>query len=442
MPSEEQQSPLTPLEQIAELLPGVFTPAAPVSDVRLLRGREQVRDDIEQAIARRGATIALYGERGVGKSSIARIVAQFAPQAPYYYSASAEDTFETICSAVLQFYDVGWTPDSRDIQSSHGRQGTLAFGGGQAGISSTQTSGQRDAQLERGRLTPQQFAGRLPARASLVVVDEFERLANSRDRAAFADLIKKLSDNESPATLMLVGIAESIDELLVAHESAQRSIVEIKVERLTDSEIREIVDAGMDALGLEIERPTADQIVTFSARFPYYTHLLCEGAVRALLNRCAANATLPLRVGATDLAVSIGYAIRNAQRSIVQSYDAAVRSIQGTPRFKYCLYAIASWPQEPVPYGEICRWVGRLQQVPGGEVNVSHQLKRLDAIGVIQRVAPGYYTFRNPMLKAYVILKARADTPEVELQAIDAQLAIVRKRIDGVRERLGAGGVG
>ncbi len=236
---------------------------------------------------------------------------------------------------------------------------------------------------------------------------------------------------------MLVGIAENVDELLLAHESAQRSIVEIRVERLRDSAIREIVDIGMDALGLEIEAPTADQIVAFSARFPYYTHLLCEGAVRALLDRCADHTTLPLRVGPADLAVSIGYAIHHAQRSIIQSYEAAVRSLQGTPRFKYCLYAIASWPQEPVAYGDICRWVGRLHDAERGQVNVSHQLKRLENIGVIQNVARGYYAFRNPMLKAYVILKARADTPEVELQAIDTQLAEVHKRLDGVKERLG-----
>lgn len=398
-----------------------------------------MREDIDNAMARKGATIVLYGERGVGKSSIAKIAAQFAPGQPFYYSASTEDTVETICSAVLQFYDVGWTPETRDIESARGRHGTVRVGGVSAELSSTETNAHRDAQLERGRLTAQQFASRLPERASLVIIDEFERLANMRDRALFAELIKKLSDNESPTTLMLVGIGENIDELIGAHESAQRSIVEIKVERLADAEIREIVDIGMNALGLEIEQTTAEQMVTFSARFPYYAHLLCEGAVRALINRYAGEAEPRLLVEPPDLTSSITYAIRNAQRAITSAYEQAIRSIQGSPRFKYCLYAIASWPQEPVPYGEICRWVGNLQHAPRGQVNVSHQLKRLEALGVIQRVSAGYYALKNPMLKAYVILKARADTPEAELQAIDAQLNEVRKRVDRVKERLGPG---
>lgn len=430
---------MSELQSIVATLPQVFTPAAPVSDVRLLKGREVVLEDIARAMARKGATIVLYGERGVGKSSIAKIVAQFAPGTPCYYSASAEDTFETICSTVLQYYDAGWTPDTREMQSSRSRQGNLQIGSLQAGAATSESSEQRDTQLERTRLTAQQVASRLPDRASVVIIDEFERLTNQRDRAAFADLIKKLSDNESPATLMVVGIAENIDELLVAHESAQRSIYEVKVDRLTDTAIREIVSAGMSALGLEIDETTADQIVTFSARFPYYTHLLCEGAVHALLDRCSAESTSPLRVGPADLSSSILYAIRNAQRAIIRAYEDAVRSIQGSPRFKYCLYAIASWPHEPVAYGDICRWVGKLQRAPSGEVNISHQLKRLEALGVIQRVASGYYAFRNPMLKAYVILKARADTPDVELRAIDAQLEEVRKRVDRVKERLGSG---
>lgn len=419
-------------------LPNIFTPSAPVSDVRLLKGRDVVIDDINRAIARKGATIILYGERGVGKSSIAKIISQFVEGKPFYYSASSEDTFETICSTILQYYNTGWTPETRDIQSSRSCQGAIKIGSVNVGGAQSDTSEHHDSQIERSRLTAQQVAMRLPKDAKLVVIDEFERIKSHRDRAAFADLIKKLSDNESSTTLMLVGVAENINELLIAHESAQRSIYEVKVDRLKDEAIHGIVITGMEALGLEIEGTIADQIVMFSARFPYYTHLLCEGVVQALLNRCADEQAPLLRVVLEDLSSSILYAIRCAQNSIVQSYNEAVRSIQGSPRFKYCLYAMASWPQEPVAYGDISRWIGKLQRTPSNTVNISHQLKRLETSHVIKRVAPGYYAFRNPMLKAYVILKARVDTPDVELQAIDVQLEQVRKRFENVQQRLGS----
>ncbi len=113
-----------------------------------------------------------------------------------------------------------------------------------------------------------------------------------------------------------------------------------------------------------------------------------------------------------------------------------MRSIRESPRFKYCLYAIASWPTEPVACGAICRWVGKMVNAASGEVNVSHQLKRLEDLGIIERPSTGVYRLRNPLLKAYVILKARADTPENELQAIDAHIVEIRKRLDSVIERL------
>jgi len=115
--------------ELSERLPHIFTPAAPVSDVRLLCGRWQVRSDISDAIARRGAHIVLYGERGVGKSSIAKIELQFAPDKTFYYSVSADDTFETIATAMLQAYNVGWTPQSRSHDNTRRSQGSIEIHG-------------------------------------------------------------------------------------------------------------------------------------------------------------------------------------------------------------------------------------------------------------------------------------------------------------------------
>lgn len=426
---------LTP-DEIEELLPQIFTPATPVSDVRLLRGRDQARGDVATAMARRGAHIVLYGERGVGKSSVARIESQFAQEEPYYYSVSATDTFGSIMAAILQNYGVAWAPATRTTNDSRESHGSLGARGLAIGRSRTRGASEAEQPIEGIRLTPQLVASRLPDKASLVVIDDFERLVDLKDRAAFSDLIKKLSDNENPTTLMLVGISENVGELLAAHESSERSIVEVRVERLLASEIKDIINVGSQALGVSFDPDVARQIVDYSARFPYYTHLLCEGAVVSLIARMRSSPGVDAVVTSEDLGVSIAAAIRNAQQSIVGTYNDAVRSITQSPRFKYCLYAISSWPGEPVPYGEICKWVGNAVKAASGSVNVSHQLKRLETLGVIERPASGFYQLRNPMLKAYVILKARADSPGHELRAIDAHLAEIGKRIERVKGRM------
>ena len=54
----------------------VFTPGAPVDSYRLFAGRfDQVLDTVS-AINQRGQHVVLYGERGVGKTSLANVMAE------------------------------------------------------------------------------------------------------------------------------------------------------------------------------------------------------------------------------------------------------------------------------------------------------------------------------------------------------------------------------
>jgi hypothetical protein len=141
-------------------------------------------------------------------------------------------------------------------------------------------------------------------------------------------------------------------------------------------------------------------------------------------------------ISTEEIAKSISYAIKNTQHTISQAYESAVRNIRESPRFKYTLYAIASWPEEPVSYRDIGQWVGGVVKSPNGFVNVSHQLEVLTRAGILKKVSKGFYRFKNPILKAFVILKARIDTPENELATIDAQIKQVQKRLERLKDRL------
>lgn len=189
----------------------------------------------------------------------------------------------------------------------------------------------------------------------------------------------------------------------------------------------------MGFLGVAIEEDATEQVVEFSANFPYYIHLLCEGAVLALLRRIDTGEKAEFRITRQEINDAIRYAIQNTQNTISRAYEDSVRNIRDSPRCKLTLYAIASWPQEPVPYNGICKWVGHVAKSPTGSVNISHQLQVLEKSGAIEKSGKGFYHFRNPLVKAFVILRARADTPENELAAIDAQITHVKKRLDRLR---------
>ena len=83
----------------------------------------------------------------------------------------------------------------------------------------------------------------LPARG---LVDELDALAQPSDRHLIAELIKQLSDAGSKFKVLLVGIAETGSDLTNGHPSVDRCLKETRLGRMTDDELRQIIDAGRD----------------------------------------------------------------------------------------------------------------------------------------------------------------------------------------------------
>ena len=61
----------------------------------------------------------------------------------------------------------------------------------------------------------------------LVIFDEFDRLESQDTKRALADTIKALSDNAVDATILMVGVAESVSDLIAEHESIERALIQI-----------------------------------------------------------------------------------------------------------------------------------------------------------------------------------------------------------------------
>ena len=53
-----------------------FTPGAPIDKLSLFAGRQQQTDMVVDAILQKGRHAILYGERGVGKISMAKVLAE------------------------------------------------------------------------------------------------------------------------------------------------------------------------------------------------------------------------------------------------------------------------------------------------------------------------------------------------------------------------------
>jgi len=124
----------------------------------------------------------------------------------------------------------------------------------------------------------------LSTMASLIVIfDEFDRIKNVEVITAMADTIKALSDNSVNATILIIGVADSVNELIREHQSIERALVQIPMPRMSDDEVRTIIDKGLARLTMAIDDAAREDLVLFSQGVPYIAHLLCIYACRAAL---------------------------------------------------------------------------------------------------------------------------------------------------------------
>src|SRR3954454_16474915 len=104
-------NPTAKIERIAAVA-RAFTPGAPVGRLDMLAGRMAQLTDVVSAVSMRGQHVGLYGERGVGKTSMASVLAEFFDDAanaesfhPAAVNCSTDDTYQTVWENVFAELD-------------------------------------------------------------------------------------------------------------------------------------------------------------------------------------------------------------------------------------------------------------------------------------------------------------------------------------------------
>jgi Cdc6-like AAA superfamily ATPase len=200
-------------DDFLHILHEALSPSGPIQSIEHLFGREAQMREIDKALCSPGRQVFVYGDRGVGKTSLAQTAA-FAHQ-----SAETEPLILG-CSRNTTFYDLIDTI-ARKIQGSEPTTKR----------SSTRSAKIRAVVLEVGveekRESPElpkattfsdaiellsTLAPRYPPK-TLIVIDEFDVLRED-EKELFADLIKQLGDQRLPIQFIICGIGESLDNLL------------------------------------------------------------------------------------------------------------------------------------------------------------------------------------------------------------------------------------
>lgn len=370
---------LAKVERIAAVA-RAFTPGTPVGRLDMLAGRMHQLTDIVSAVSMNGQHVGLYGERGVGKTSLANVLAEFFDNArlrahfqAVRVNCSTDDTFTTLWHNV--FVELG-----TDEESTNGQE-----------------------------LSPAVVRRRLETLdpPALIVLDELDRLEDDVALTGLADTIKTLSDHAVPSTLVLVGVARSIGELVGEHASIVRALVQIEMPRMSATELAEILAKGCEQARLLPPHPAAvEEITTLSEGLPHYTHLLGLHAGQHAVQDDRDTIT------SEDVRRAIPKAVD--RHTILDAYQQATRSARKDALFAEVLLACALAPKNQLGFFTSGSIRAPLEVIAARKIDIpafsNHLSQFLEPArgAVLQREGSSrryFYRFSDPIFQPYLILK-------------------------------------
>lgn len=366
----------------------LFTPGAPIDEDALFAGRQAQIAQLIEAVLQRGQHGIIYGERGVGKTSLAktfknRLISPIKELQAVHINCDPADTFQSLWRKVFLdlHYDDGAVLEglTKDVSPDVVRRILASF----------------DLNT-----TP------------VIILDEFDKLTNAEARGLVANTIKSLSDYAIPATLILVGVANSIDGLIQEHQSVSRALVQVPMPRMRGLELEEIVNTRLARLGMRITKPAIAQIVGLSSGLPHYAHLLGLYAVRrAIVAR-------KLAIDETHVDEAEKYCLEKVDGSLTNQYNLATQIHRSGNLYRQVMLACALaepdergfFPAKAVefPLSTICNKQYTTENFGQHLRNLCdpERGKILDQQGKARRFR---YRFEEPLMQPYVILRGLRD---------------------------------
>jgi len=385
----------------------VFTPSAPIDERSLFAGREPQIRVVVDAVNQKGQHAVLFGERGVGKTSLANVLSEFLSHpnsevvAPRV-TCDSQDTFDSIWRKVFNKIELQYNVPAAGFAPPAQRAAAPA------------------AQL----LLPENLEERITtdtvrraltilSRTSIpiIIIDEFDILAEATKKV-LADAIKTLSDDAVRATILLVGVADSVEELIKEHRSIERALVQVKMQRMSTDEITAIIDKGLERLKMAIDPAPQRRIAALSRGLPHYTHLLCLYAARHALDHWT------LRITDEIVETAIRKALDGTYQTTQQAWHRAIMSPRKDNLFSVVLLACALARADDLGYFAAQDVRAPLREITTRQYEISNFSQHLSEFCdekrgfILQRISTKRryrFRFANPLMQPFVIIQGLRD---------------------------------
>ena len=382
----------------------VFKPRTPLTTKDLFAGRWNELTEISDSIHQPGLHVVIYGERGVGKTSLANVVSptiwamdRYGKREDEYDEiperlvvksvANSGDTFSTLWHRLLGL--VHWpNPDGSD------------------NVIATRTmfSLPDVVSIDDVRRVLTDIAG------GVFIVDEFDQVGRQVSKE-FSELIKALSDLGVDCTIIVVGVSQTVENLVADHASINRAIAQVRLERMKPDELGLILQKAEKALSIKFANDAAKLIVHVSQGLPHYTHLIGLHAVRSAADRMSLSL-----VERDDVFDAFKKAVKQAEQTVTETHSTAIHSSQKNALYRHVLLACAlaaGSSQDSLGYFSPSEVVGPLARILDKPVTIATFTNHLrefceDKRGsILERDGQpwGYrYRFRDPLLVPFVFM--------------------------------------
>jgi Cdc6-like AAA superfamily ATPase len=251
-----------------------------------------------------------------------------------------------------------------------------------------------------------------PNSIPIIIIDEFDKLRDDSAKELSANVLKALYDYTANVTIILVGVAENVGELVSDHQSLRRTLSPIKLERMRKFELNEIIDKRIGVTPMELSAHARETIVSLSLGLPYYVQILGKFACQKAVVR---HSTIVHR---SDVRAAMDKLITESGESFFEEYRIATESNQVDNFFREVLLSCAlaqtdqsgffTATQVLEPLNHIVREVKKHAHI---QRHLSEFISERRGEILIRRGIPRQYRYRfaDPLIQPYIIIKGIRD---------------------------------